>query len=133
MATMAYCRFSNDVHQCDVYCYLNNENLYVTHVAAVRFVFDTPLPDPVYWTDTDAYIKRLSIISDMIETAEKKPIGLQCDGETYEDDDIAGLLKRLVSLRNMGYRVPEYVIDELREELSCENANNDLTNHGCCT
>lgn len=45
-----------------------------------------------------------------------KPIGLPHDGEDFDDDTPDECADRLEHLRALGYRVPQYAIDALREE-----------------
>lgn len=44
-------------------------------------------------------------------------IGLQHDGETFRDDSPGDCADRLERLSAMGYVVPRYVIDQLRQEV----------------
>lgn len=47
--------------------------------------------------------------------------GLPCDGEEYNDSSIAECISRLQWLRSLGYKVPEYAISRLREEMEAAN------------
>ncbi len=45
-----------------------------------------------------------------------RPIGLPFDGKSFNDDTAAQCADRLSWLRAMGYSVPQYAIDTLRDE-----------------
>jgi hypothetical protein len=51
-----------------------------------------------------------------LDTCERAPIGLPHDGESFSDDDAESCADRLESLRSLGYNVPQYAIDTLRQE-----------------
>lgn len=52
----------------------------------------------------------------MLEAADRIPIGLDHDGETFRDDTAGECADRLTELKAMGYNVPQRAIDALREE-----------------
>ena len=115
---MSYCRFSSDDFKCDVYCYAGTGG-YVTHVAKARHVGNTPIPPlPEAWWE--APVPELQAALDAqrgwLEAAKLVPIELPGAGETYCDDDAAGAAARLESLRDVGFQVPQYAIDRLRQE-----------------
>lgn len=115
---MSYCRFSSDDHQCDVYVYADCHGGYTTHVAARRRVFAEPLPPKIeVSSDTiDAWLGRHRIVMAMCERSELVPIGLPHDGETFEHATALECAEHLECLLDLGYRVPRYAIDTLREE-----------------
>jgi hypothetical protein len=118
---MSYCRFSNDDFQCDVYCYEDIRGGYTTHVARSRLVFDGPLPEKVPLEDFGAWCKRHEVIMNAVRDAERKAIGLPFDGEEFSDPTAAECASRLEWLRGLGYNVPQYAIDSLREEAEEES------------
>ena len=119
---MSYCRWSSDDYQCDVYVYADARGGWTTHVAARRRVYTEPLPDPVdlprgFTEDQfNAWYARHRTVLDMADRAELVDIGLPHDGETFNDLTPGTCLVRLITLRELGYRVPQYAIDSLREE-----------------
>jgi hypothetical protein len=106
---MSYCRFSSENFGCDVYVYESAEG-FVTHVASNRHVGDTPVPE------TDGSIDRYSEQAAWLNKARQVRIGLPEDGKTHFDEYAGECADRLEALRNMGYHVPQYAIDALREE-----------------
>jgi hypothetical protein len=119
---MSYCRWSCDNFKCDLYCY-ESESGFVTHVASVKIVGTVPHCSLKMLIDGTAeeYIAAHKIQSEFIESAEKSPIGLPFDGQTFRDPDILSFRDRLISLREAGYHFPSYVIEQIDEELA-ENA-----------
>ncbi len=114
---MSYCRWSSDDFQCEVYVYESCYGGFVTHVAGIRYVFSEPLPAPIsIHEDLNGWSERRHRISDMVERAERRPIGLPHDGKSFNDETAALCADRLESLRSMGYNVPQRAIDALREE-----------------
>lgn len=113
---MSYCRWSSGDFQCDVYVYEDCDGGFTTHVAGKKHIFKGPLPPDVSIEDSKAYFERYRKVMKMVDEAELVDIGLPCDGESYNDETAGECANRLESLRDMGYRVPQYAIDALREE-----------------
>lgn len=113
---MSYCRFSNDDYQCDVYCYQSVGGGFTTHVAVNRLLPDGTLPPPVPLEDFGAWCVRHEKVTQWVRDAERRPIGLPFDGEEFIDQTAEECASRLEWLRGLGYNVPQYAIDALREE-----------------
>lgn len=115
---MSYCRWSNDDFQCDIYCYEDVMGGYTTHVAGSRPVLDGTLPPPVPCDKehADAWVARHRQVMEWVEKADRKQIGLPFDGESFNDPTAGATADRLQSLKDIGYNVPQYAIDRLREE-----------------
>lgn len=112
---MSYCRFSTDDFQTDIYCY-KSDNGYVIHVAKNKRVFTEKLPPKVDLKNITDYLERWNTVLKMVDKAERVPIGLEFDGETYINRTPQELLQTLLMLKEAGYRFPNYVIDIVREE-----------------
>lgn len=114
---MSYCRFSDDDFQCDVYCYADAYG-YTTHVASNRPVLDGTLPPPVDFTpeSVESWMARHKRVMAWVENAERRPIGLAYDGESFSDPDAESAADRLQMLKDAGYNVPQHAIDALRAE-----------------
>lgn len=115
---MSYCRFSSEDFQCDVYAYESVHGGFAVHVAGNRVVFTEPLPAqvPLEKENIAAFIERHHKVMKMVDAAKRMPIGLPHDGEDFCEGDASACADRLESLRTLGYRVPQYAIDSLREE-----------------
>lgn len=87
---MAYLRWSSNNFNCDVYCYANCSGAWTTHVAGKRY---TSYPE-----------------------GELVPIGLPHDGESFDDVGPREMYERLLYLRELGYKIPQYGIDAVLEE-----------------
>ncbi len=114
---MSYCRWSTNDYRCDVYVYQSSEG-WDTHVARHRHeVPDGAFPPPVDPSeDLDGWVLRSEVVRALIHEAERKPIGLRYDGESYVDATPGECADRLEQLRALGYRVPQSAIDSLRAE-----------------
>ncbi len=128
---MSYCRFSTDQFQCDLYVYYSVGDFYAIHVANRRVVYHRPLPPDVPWprpgatkAETRKWARRyMKGQRDMAKIGRHhKPIGGPFDGETFNEPTIDAAIARLESLRAAGYRFPDDVIAELREEQAEEAA-----------
>jgi hypothetical protein len=124
---MSYCRWSSDNWRCDVYCYASVSGAWTTHVAGRRRWPIVPPTFPwrfnsnkigswFFWLSYRLQMWSLSFIP-------LRAIGLKHDGETFEDDGPWEMAQTLEMLRREGYNVPQYAIDNLREEAT-ELANN---------
>jgi hypothetical protein len=61
----------------------------------------------------------MSTVSDLRDDpgTTRVPIGLRHDGKTFNSETLAELEELLLSLRAIGYRFPDYVLDTIREEM----------------
>lgn len=88
---------------------------FTTHVAGNRVVGNIPrepkFGDP-FWAE------KHQRVMGFLETARHRPIGLPFDGESFNDPDLKSFLQRITDLRTVGYNVPDYVFDEIREEMA---------------
>lgn len=116
---MAYCRWSSDDWQCDVYVYEDVAGGYTIHVATNRPIFRDSLPEPVEWDpdNVEPWFTRHFAVMKIMERAERAPIGGPYDGETFRDPTPDACADRLEMLRAAGYNVPQYAINELRNEV----------------
>jgi hypothetical protein len=124
---MSYCRWSSNNWDCDLYCYEHVDGGFTTHVAGNRVVGDVPkdMDFPPAGTSKDEVAKwaEEAVVSHraqmaFLETAERKDIGLPHDGETFSDPDLESFLARVTSLRDMGYHVPDFVIESIKDEIA---------------
>lgn len=143
---MSYCRWSSMNWMCDVYCYEDIYDSFVTHVAGRRKIIP-PIPDiraprrlvewmdmewdketnkPTYPTKTKQIIATITftllawwnhyIHMGSLNLIPYKNINLQYDGECFYDQTAGDCANRLEWLSSEGYNVPQYAIDCLREE-----------------
>jgi len=116
---MSYCRWSSDDFKCDVYVYEDVSGGWTTHIAGRRRIGLETLPPNPYtrealedpkWNDMyKAY--HLAVGSLPMED-----ITLPHAGETFHDPSPGECADHLEMLRSLGYYVPQYAIDALREE-----------------
>ncbi len=117
---MSYCRWSSDDWLCDIYCYESGSG-FVTHVAGNRAVGNIPKkPTPTKenmheWLE--AHAAQMAFLAD----CKRENIGLPHDGESFDDPDAGSCADRLEELRAIGYNVPQYAIDTLRDEAEEED------------
>lgn len=122
---MSYCRWSSMNWQCDLYCY-GSDRGFETHVAARRVVGNIPkepdwrllLEEDVGGENVVRFAAQHNAVMDWLKTAERTPIGLLHDGESFVNDTLEGFLDTLLTLRAAGYRFPDSMLDEVREEIA---------------
>lgn len=119
---MSYCRWSSDNWRCDLYCYEDVSGGWTTHVAANKVVGDVPKEADLDPPDFKNYITTHKAAMAYLETAERKNIGLAYDGQTFNDDTLEDFRSRLLMLRAAGYHFPDYVLEEIDEEINSEAA-----------
>ena len=114
---MAYCRFSSDNWDCDVYVY-KGVGGYVVHVATYKYTGDIPpLPD-INEVSNEEYHHAYLTQMEAVKNSPKEKIGGSMDGEALTFDTIPDLLQGLRNLRDgEGYNVPDFVMEDLRVEL----------------
>lgn len=117
---MSYCRWSTDSFRCDLYAYECVDDTWTIHVASNRIPDDAPraLPLPRPGEDHGLWMRAQQELSQYLETCERTPINGPHDGETFKEPDLESFLARLLYLRNVGYRFPDWVLDDVREEIA---------------
>lgn len=113
---MSFCRWSSMNFGCDLYCY-EAEQGYVTHVANQRIIGDVPKVDSYLFLNytqenVEKFFEQQKAQFEFLDTAERRPIGLKYDGQTFYDDKDT-FLSRLNMLREEGYRFPEITEEDL--------------------
>lgn len=118
---MAYCRWSSENFVCDLYCY-ETVHGWVTHVATMRYAGTPPEVD---WIKDHGSPAAMALFQaqcqtqrDWLATAARLPIGLSQDGQTFVDSSPEAFRDRLLWLRSLGYRFPDYVLWEIEEEIA---------------
>lgn len=127
---MSYCRFSSDNWRSDVYVYEHYQGFWQTHVASNRVV--GKIPNEPDWdllkTDAKKWMSEHKAVMDFLENADRKPIGLPHDGESFEDPTLEECRDRLLELRTAGYHVPDHAVEGLEYEMQeSENPNQFTT------
>ena len=114
---MAYCKFSSDDYGSDIWCVSEN-GVYMTRIADMKIDGEVPkLPAPTK-DNAEEYLAAYKRQLDFVSAAERKPIGLPFDGKSFADQDLPSLLQRLRGLRELGYRVPEFALKRIEEEIA---------------
>ena len=119
---MSYCRWSSNNFECDIYSFASVYGTYEVWVAARRHVSDKPKPKvpplPVHGSEEeiDEWMKQNNLLNDWMEKAETVDIGLPCDGAQYSFTEPGDAAKKMEELKAIGYVVPQYAINALKEE-----------------
>lgn len=114
---MSYCRWSSMDYLCDVYCYEHVDGYFAVHVAENRPVYKTELPPQVdYAKDPEGWMKRHHEVMNMLDEADREPIGLPYDGQDHQFSTSEEAAYFLEELRSVGYNVPDTAITALHEE-----------------
>ena len=119
---LIYTRRDEDQNS-DVYVYESVGDFWQIWIAGNRLVSDKPRPDPSpanWWAmgeaGLDAYQTATKALDDWMEQAERVAINLPMAGEGIQCADAGSCADELVSLQALGYYVPQFAIDALREE-----------------
>ena len=135
---MAYCRFSSDDWQCDVYVYESVHGAWEIHVADRRRCllpgreFPPDLPDLMWGAATEADRRSWAAACLLRHRSVRWALGM---GDDVDNDDVSweelpppyggksfyeptpkDCADRLEEIRAAGLNVPQYAIDALREE-----------------
>ena len=118
---MSYCRWSSDAFGCDVYVYEDVSGGYTCHVAGRKMKDREGEPmRPDVQLILDDRIDEFMVINrawdEWHKTKELVNIGLPHDGQSFNVETAEDMAELLVSLKEMGYQVPQYAIDSLIEE-----------------
>ena len=111
---MSYCRWSSDDWKCDLYCYHSTCGDYRTYVAELKHV---GVPENPHDITDDEYWQSHQKQMEFLDTAKMEKIGLPYDGMHFSDDDLISFLERVNCLKEAGYHVPFYVLEDIELEL----------------
>lgn len=118
---MAYCRWSTDDYQCDLYVYADVSGGYTIHVAGGRYLFKEPLPPPVsFMTDIPEWVERHNKVMAMCEAADQEKIDLAYAGDSFYGYSAEQAVDTLRMLHGLGYRFP---CDEVTEAIQEDGDN----------
>ena len=140
---MSYCRFSSDNWRSDVYVYEDCSGGWSTHVAGRHRVFP-PIPAwPHRWTprlggELDMTTRRMVYPSKLmaitaaivyrllshwyalhmwsVRMVPLRDIDIPHAGESFNDPTAHDCMLRLMELSSLGFHVPRFAIEALREE-----------------
>lgn len=111
---MAYCRWSSDDFQCDIYAYPADGGVTVV-VSRNRYDY-TPPPRLRKNASVDRCLERHQVIHDLLEDAPLIPIDLPYAGEWRDRITHEEAAEWLTELRELGYNFPVDVIDAILED-----------------
>ena len=116
---MSYCRWSSDNYKCDLYVYPVEDGAYMIHIASTKIGDEenVPLLLNIYDVGSDNYIEAYKKQSEFLKEAKRVLITLPYAGESLTEHDLPSLKARLLELRTLGYRFPDYVFDRIDEEM----------------
>lgn len=121
---MSYCRWSSDDFHCDIYAYEHCGGYWAIHVAGNRVVGDVPSTKGLLADGgVEAFMIAHAAQMAFLDTCEREPIGLPHDGESFDCGTPEEAADTLEMLRGLGYIVPQYAIDTLREEAEQPSSN----------
>lgn len=121
---MSYCRWSSYGWKCDVYVYEDAGGGWTTHVASRKRVSATPCPELDWeaWRSlpekerAEAFSAWHKSEREWLDSSTLVDIGLEFDGERFNDPTPEACAATLRMLKGVGYWVPEDVIVELENE-----------------
>jgi len=120
---MSYCRWSTDNFNCDIYAYESDAG-YEIHVANNRrrlwyriFLWLTDKRIPIKLANKIIYYRSQRFDLYFLPNRIKyKLIKLACAGESYTCN-LEEFREKMIELRNLGYKFPNYVLGEINYEL----------------
>ncbi len=118
---MSYCRWSSDNWKCDLYCYECADGVFVTHVASLKIEGDIPEEPNILDVPLGKWQKAHDEQMDFLDNAKMVAIGLEYDGENFNDSNLKSFLRRLYHLKETGYNFPDRVINMVKEEIKIQD------------
>ena len=117
---MSYCRWSSDGFRCDIYLYNHCDGYYSLNIAGRKIVGNLPeRPDLDLLTKGNAedFARLHRNFMDAANKAKREIITLPYAGETFNIYSPKEVYDKLIELRKLGYNFPDYVLDEVRDEI----------------
>ena len=114
---MSICRFSSDGWKSDVYIYYAQYGIQI-EVASNKTVFDSKFPFPEFIEfDKNTYMDHLNARQIALDNSQTVAIDLPFAGSGHSFDSEEEAIVFVKELIDLGYHVPDGVIDALKEEL----------------
>lgn len=114
---MSYCRFSSDNFRSDVYVYFSVDEMFVCHIAQRKIINIEECPQIQSMDDPATFLADYANRSKWMDTcAAREDIEHELAGTTFSTDRPDDMAQALLDLREEGFHVPQYAIDELLEE-----------------
>ena len=123
---MAYCRWSTNSYQCDLYCYESDQG-YITNVASGRhdkllLEHDNPYGEKGLMLLRDSKFDEWKEMQDhwkeVMDTCPIHPINSPYAGESYCDATLEEFRDRIITLSaDPNLNVPDYLIPMINEEI----------------
>jgi hypothetical protein len=93
----------------------------VTHVAGRKLLVNLPDPGPYWETNLEKWAEIHAEQSEVLKHIQGNKgyyddINLLFAGRTFVDSDIKTFLNRIKELKNIGYHVPDWVIEDIEME-----------------
>jgi hypothetical protein len=66
----------------------------------------------------DEFGRQHQAVMNFLLSAQRAPIGLPCDGQTFIDESLASFRDRLTMLRGAGYHFPHHVMSDVETEVA---------------
>jgi hypothetical protein len=118
---MSYCRWSSDDYRCDLYVYEDESGGFTVHVAGNRVPDETPRCT-AKWLSPEWFAQHQAQMA-FLETAERTPIGLSRDGESFTVPTLEDLRALVLDLRREGYRFPDALLHVIDDEIAERDLN----------
>lgn len=109
---MSYCRWSSMDFKCDLYVYEADDGIAI-HVASNRVVGDVPSID---WYSAELLHSTYKAQMEFLDTAEREPINLQYDGESWYCLSKDAACTVIDMLEQEGYVFPEGLCESIMED-----------------
>lgn len=117
---MSYCRFSSDDWRSDVYVYAHCDGHWQIHVAANRIDPPPVRVDEALLTgdspDPETWAAQFSAQTASVTSSSRKNIDHPLAGSDHAAETPGAAADILDGLKSAGFRIPDGVIDTLRDE-----------------
>lgn len=118
---MAYCRWSSDNFQSDVYVYLTVSGSYTVHICKMKFQFhpDYPHPSMPLKEDRETLKKYLSDFNRAMDKATliENETTKEYSDKSFSFDTLKETIDFLLELRSNGLHIPDVAIQVMRQEI----------------
>ena len=118
---MSYCRWSSDDWKSDLYVYADVAGGYTAHVAGRRRDFTPPEPEAELWADlgkvsTEEWNARNRAYNEALKESLWIALPEPSTGSLFNVDTPGEMAAKLKTLRNEGFYIPDYAIEDLEAE-----------------
>lgn len=114
---MAYCRWSSDNWNSDVYVFEHYNGLYCIMVRGSVYPKEFPVKPNAGEMGEEEYAQKLREYGKLLVEVKMEKFDMPLAGQTIELSSLPQLYEKLIWMQQSGYNVPQFALDTIFKEM----------------